>query len=167
VADGELACYSTGISAVEFTAMAEVPKYTFVDNSRPPCSKCGRPLVLTRTESEDPGFDLRIYYCAACAVTETIIAAVSPSAIMPREISIAPLGGPTMKWKLLTRDENIRPAIERFEREQHESKDAALQEACALIRMRVHTKVIYIEEPDGNRIYSDEIEAWRPPHGHG
>jgi len=50
--------------------------FKFVDNLRPPCSKCGRPLILTRIEPEDPGFDLRVYYCAQCATNETIIAAV-------------------------------------------------------------------------------------------
>ena len=50
--------------------------FTFVDNLRPPCSSCGRPLILTRIEPEDPGFDLRVYYCAHCAASETIIAAV-------------------------------------------------------------------------------------------
>jgi hypothetical protein len=33
--------------------------FKFVDNLRPPCSKCGRPLILTRIEPEEPGFDLR------------------------------------------------------------------------------------------------------------
>jgi hypothetical protein len=65
-----------------------------------------------------------------------------------------------MKWKFWTRDENVRPPIEGFEPNQHESKDAALEEACALIRMRLHTKVVYIEEPDGNRIEFETIEAW-------
>jgi hypothetical protein len=50
--------------------------YEFVDNTRPLCSKCGRPLILTRIEPEEPGFDLRICYCASCAATETIIAPV-------------------------------------------------------------------------------------------
>jgi hypothetical protein len=36
-------------------AMADAPKYKFVDNLRPPCSKCGRPLILTRIEPEEPG----------------------------------------------------------------------------------------------------------------
>jgi hypothetical protein len=48
----------------------------FVDNLRPPCTGCGRPLVLTRIEPEEPGFDLRTYYCAFCQADETIIAAV-------------------------------------------------------------------------------------------
>jgi hypothetical protein len=48
----------------------------FVDNLRPPCSKCGRPLLLTRIEPEEPGFDLRTYYCAFCESHETIIAAI-------------------------------------------------------------------------------------------
>lgn len=52
------------------------PKYKFVDNLRPPCSKCGRPLILTRIEPQELGFDLRIYYCAACGSNETVIAAV-------------------------------------------------------------------------------------------
>jgi hypothetical protein len=58
------------------SAMAEPPKYKFVDNLRPPCTGCGRPLVLTRIEPEEPGFDLRTYYCAFCQANETIIAAV-------------------------------------------------------------------------------------------
>ena len=56
--------------------MADVPEYKFVDNLRPPCSKCGRPLLLTRIEPEEPGFDLRIYYCASCEANETVIAPV-------------------------------------------------------------------------------------------
>jgi len=50
--------------------------FKFVDNLRPPCSKCSRPLILTRIQPEDPGFDLRVYYCAHCRANETIIAAV-------------------------------------------------------------------------------------------
>ena len=50
--------------------------FKFVDNLRPPCSRCGRPLILTRIEPEQTGFDLRIYYCAACADTKVIISAV-------------------------------------------------------------------------------------------
>jgi len=50
--------------------------FKFVDNLRPPCSKCGRPLILTRIEPEEPGFDLRVYYCAFCRSNETVIAAV-------------------------------------------------------------------------------------------
>jgi hypothetical protein len=75
VAGAELTRFSTGISADESSAMADVPKYKFVD-SRPPCSKCGRPLMLTRIEPEKPGFDQRTYYCASCRTTETIIAPV-------------------------------------------------------------------------------------------
>jgi hypothetical protein len=72
----QLTRFCTGKSAHEFSAMAEVPKYKFVDNPRPLCSKCGRPLLLTRIEPEEPGFDLRIYYCAFCEANETIIAPV-------------------------------------------------------------------------------------------
>jgi hypothetical protein len=68
--------FSTGKSADEFSAMADIPKYKFVDNLRPPCSKCGRPLLLTRIEPEEPGFDLRTYYCASCEANETIIASI-------------------------------------------------------------------------------------------
>jgi hypothetical protein len=50
--------------------------FKFVDNLRPPCSKCGRPLILTRIEPEEPGFDLRTYYCAAREDVEVIIAAI-------------------------------------------------------------------------------------------
>jgi hypothetical protein len=50
--------------------------FKFVDHLRPPCSKCGRPLILTKIEPEEPEFDLRTYYCAACATSEVIIAAV-------------------------------------------------------------------------------------------
>jgi hypothetical protein len=39
-------------------AVIDAPKFQFVDNLRPPCSRCGRPLVLTRIEPWDPGFDL-------------------------------------------------------------------------------------------------------------
>ena len=57
-------------------AMTDPLAFKFVDTIRPPCSKCGRPLVLTRIEPEEPGFDLRTYYCAACESTEVIIAAI-------------------------------------------------------------------------------------------
>jgi hypothetical protein len=48
----------------------------FVENLRPPCSRCGRPLILTKIETEEPGFHLRTYYCAACEETEVIISPV-------------------------------------------------------------------------------------------
>ena len=56
--------------------MTDPLAFKFVDTIRPPCSKCGRPLILTRIEPEEPGFDLRTYYCAACENSEVIIAAV-------------------------------------------------------------------------------------------
>ena len=49
--------------------------FKFVDKLRPLCSKCGRPLLLTGIETEEPGFG-RTYYCAACEDTEVIIAAI-------------------------------------------------------------------------------------------
>jgi hypothetical protein len=54
--------------------MPDIPKYKFVDRLRPPCSRCGRPLLLTRIEPEEPDFDLRMYYCAFCEDNETVIA---------------------------------------------------------------------------------------------
>jgi hypothetical protein len=56
--------------------MVETPRYKFVDNLRPPCGRCGRPLILTRIDPEAPGLDLRTYYCAACQDSETILSAV-------------------------------------------------------------------------------------------
>jgi hypothetical protein len=56
--------------------MADTPKYVFKDTLRPPCSRCGRPLLLTRIEPEEPGFDLRMYYCAFCGTNESIIAVI-------------------------------------------------------------------------------------------
>jgi hypothetical protein len=50
--------------------------FKFVDNLRPTCSKCGRPLILTRIEPEKPGYDLRTYYCTACEDVEVIVAAI-------------------------------------------------------------------------------------------
>jgi hypothetical protein len=52
------------------------PKYKLVDNLRPPCSACGKPLILARIEPEAPGQDLHIYYCVACGSNETIVALV-------------------------------------------------------------------------------------------
>ena len=52
------------------------PKDKLVDNLRPPCSGCGKPLILTRIEPEAPGHDLRVYYCAACSTNETIVAPI-------------------------------------------------------------------------------------------
>ena len=50
------------------------PRYGFVVNPLPPCFRCGRPLVLTRMEPGEPGFDLRTYFCAHCFDDETVIA---------------------------------------------------------------------------------------------
>jgi hypothetical protein len=51
-------------------------KIKFVDNLRPPCSRCGKPLLLSRIEPEEPGFDLRTYYCAACETHEIIVSPI-------------------------------------------------------------------------------------------
>jgi ribosomal protein S27AE len=37
----------------------DVPKYKFVDRLRPPCSRCGRLLLLARIEPQELSFDLR------------------------------------------------------------------------------------------------------------
>src|SRR6266566_8782397 len=41
---------------------------------RPPCTKCGKPLLLTRREPEKPGFELRVCYCASCGASDRVIA---------------------------------------------------------------------------------------------
>jgi hypothetical protein len=56
--------------------MTDPLEFKFVDSLRPPCSKCGGPLILTRIAPEEPGFDLRTYYCAACDATEAIVSAI-------------------------------------------------------------------------------------------
>ena len=49
--------------------------YKFVSKKdRPPCSRCGRPLILTRIEPSEAGFDMRTYFCAHCADQETVVA---------------------------------------------------------------------------------------------
>jgi hypothetical protein len=63
-----------------------------------------------------------------------------------------------MKWKLFTRDETVSPPVEGSG--QHDSKDAALDRACDIIRHQRHVKVLYIEGPNGERIEYAEIEAW-------
>ena len=59
-----------------FCTMVDPLDFKFVNNLRPPCSRCGRPLILTRIEPDEVGFDLRTYYCAACEATEAVIAPV-------------------------------------------------------------------------------------------
>jgi hypothetical protein len=56
--------------------MPDIPNYKFVDKLRPPCSRCGRLLLLVRIEPEEPGFDLRTYHCAFCEDQEVVIAPV-------------------------------------------------------------------------------------------
>jgi len=47
--------------------------FKFVFNLRPPCYRCGRPLILTRIEPEEAGLELRTYYCAAREDTEVVM----------------------------------------------------------------------------------------------
>ena len=56
--------------------MRDIPNYKFVDRLLPPCSRCGRRLLLTRIEPEEAGFDLRTYYCALCQDNEIVVAAI-------------------------------------------------------------------------------------------
>jgi hypothetical protein len=56
--------------------MADPLNFKFVNTLRPPCSRCGRPLILTRIEPDQIGFDLRTYFCAACEASEAVIAPV-------------------------------------------------------------------------------------------
>jgi len=72
----ELTRYFDCKGAVIRTVIIDPLDFKFVDNLRPPCSECSRPLILTRIEPEAPGFDLRVYYCAHCEANETIIAAI-------------------------------------------------------------------------------------------
>jgi hypothetical protein len=62
--------------------------------------------------------------------------------------------GTAVKWKLWTRNDIIGKGFDEFA-----SKDAALERAREIIR-QLHVKVLYIEEPDGNRIELEAIEAW-------
>jgi hypothetical protein len=63
-----------------------------------------------------------------------------------------------VKWKLWTRNENMRPLFEAFE--VFDSKDAALEKACDIIRHQRHVKVLHIEKPDGSSIEFEDIVAW-------
>ena len=60
-----------------------------------------------------------------------------------------------MKWKLWTQNEIIGKGFDEYD-----SKDAALERACGIIRHQRRVKVLYIEEPDGKRIEHEETEAW-------
>jgi len=69
----------------------------------------------------------------------------------------------TVKWKLYTRDEDRRPPVVGPEIKQHDLKTDALEEAWQLMygpTRQPHTKVLYIEGPNGERIEAGEIEAW-------
>jgi DNA-directed RNA polymerase subunit RPC12/RpoP len=44
---------------------------------RPPCTNCSKPLLLTRLEPEKPGFELRVYYCAACGASDRVVTPLS------------------------------------------------------------------------------------------
>jgi hypothetical protein len=56
--------------------MPDIANYKFVDRLCPPCSRCDRPLLLTRIEPEEAGLDLRTYYCALCQDNEIVVAAI-------------------------------------------------------------------------------------------
>jgi hypothetical protein len=55
--------------------MIDPLNFKFANFLRPPCSACAKPLILTRIQpDEQPGFDQRVYYCAACALNSIVIA---------------------------------------------------------------------------------------------
>jgi hypothetical protein len=56
--------------------MVDSFNFKFVNNLHTACSRCGRPLILTRIEPDEIGFDLRTYFCAVCEETEVVIAPV-------------------------------------------------------------------------------------------
>jgi hypothetical protein len=49
---------------------------------RPPCSRCGKPLILTCIIPEKPGIELRVYYCASCGASDRVIALVGAAAAL-------------------------------------------------------------------------------------
>jgi hypothetical protein len=59
----ELSCRAT--QGVSETAASYGSQRENVEQLRPPCSRCGKPLLLTRIEPEQPGVEIRIYYCAS------------------------------------------------------------------------------------------------------
>jgi hypothetical protein len=66
--------------------------------------------------------------------------------------------GAPVNWKLNTRNENVRPPLSGS---QHfESQEDALEAACKLMATQLHTKVLDIEGPSGERIEFAHIEAW-------
>jgi hypothetical protein len=85
------------------------------------------------------------------------------------------VGVTTMKWKVYTRDENPSPPVEGFESRQHDSKDDALEAAWQMMYGPTgnrHLKILYIEEPDGNRIEAERFTRGSSaemigPHGAG
>jgi ssDNA-binding Zn-finger/Zn-ribbon topoisomerase 1 len=40
---------------------------------RPPCSKCGTPMMLARIEPDEPDHDKRTYECPKCEHAETVV----------------------------------------------------------------------------------------------
>jgi hypothetical protein len=59
-----------------------MPNKTQLSNElRPPCSRCGKPSLLTLHQHASPGFELRIYYCASCATSYRVIAPIRVAAV--------------------------------------------------------------------------------------
>ena len=65
-----------GVTCADLNRAMDPLDFKFINTLRPPCAKCGRPLVLTRIEPEKPGFDRRIYYCMHCQSPEFVTARV-------------------------------------------------------------------------------------------
>jgi hypothetical protein len=93
-----------------------------------------------------------------------VFPAAEPGALFPSlRKRCGAVGVTAMKWKLYTRDENPSPPVGGFEPKQHDSKDDALEAAWQMLYGPTgnrHLKILYIEEPDGNRIEAAEIHAW-------
>ena len=48
---------------------------------RPPCSRCGKPLLLSSIIPAKPGSELRVYYCASCGANDRVIAPLGAAAV--------------------------------------------------------------------------------------
>jgi hypothetical protein len=52
---------------------------------RPPCSICGRTMMLARIEPEQPRYDRRTFECVACDRSETLVIKYNDAAtIVPK-----------------------------------------------------------------------------------
>jgi RNase P subunit RPR2 len=66
------------ISMMSVITMADSAQIS--NKLRPPCSRCGKPLILTCIIPEKPDIELRVYYCASCGANDRVIALVGAAA---------------------------------------------------------------------------------------